>query len=106
MSDAATTAERPVQAPQARRSGGLGGAAAWVMDKIRQTEVDVRLVGMVIALALILVGIELGDSKNFFDNPTNLLNLVVQATPVAIIATGMVLVIVTRQIDLSELTDF
>jgi D-xylose transport system permease protein len=71
------------------------------MGLVRQTEVDLRLFGMVIALALILIGIELGDSKNFFDNPTNLLNLVVQATPVAIIATGMVLVIVTRQIDLS-----
>jgi D-xylose transport system permease protein len=49
---------------------------------------------------VILVGIELGDSKNFL-TPLNLLNLAVQATPVAIIACGMVLVIVAREIDLS-----
>jgi D-xylose transport system permease protein len=91
MADA-VVAPKEATEPPARRG---------FMDYVRQTEVDVRLFGMVIALALILVGIELGDSKNFFANPINLLNLAVQATPVAIIATGMVLVIVIRQIDLS-----
>ena len=100
MSDAVTTAERPAVSPGGR-FGPIGRGAGWVMDRVRQTEVDVRLFGMVVALALILVGIELGDSKNFFGNPLNLLNLAVQAAPVAIIATGMVLVIVIRQIDLS-----
>jgi D-xylose transport system permease protein len=71
-----------------------------IMDYVRQTEIDLRLFGMVIALAAILGLIELADSKNFLQ-PVNLLNLAVQAAPVAIIATGMVLVIVTRQIDLS-----
>jgi D-xylose transport system permease protein len=78
----------------------FGVVVARLTDLLRQTEVDLRLFGMVIALAVILVGIELGDGKNFL-TPLNLLNLAVQATPVAIIACGMVLVIVTRQIDLS-----
>lgn len=71
-----------------------------IMDYVRQTEIDLRLFGMVIALAAILVLIELADEKNFLI-PLNLLNLAVQAAPVAIIACGMVLVIVIRQIDLS-----
>jgi D-xylose transport system permease protein len=118
MSEAATTADRPVVTPPrgrfraVRAAWGrlsqplrpviapIRSAGAWVMDRARQTEVDLRLFGMAIALALILVGIELADSKTFLQ-PVNLLNLAVQATPVAIIATGMVLVIVTRQIDLS-----
>ena len=68
-----------------------------LMDYVRQTEIDVRLFGMVIALGVILALIELGDAKNFLQ-PVNLVNFAVQATPVAIIACGMVLVIVTRQI--------
>ena len=98
MCNAATTPERP----SAEMTGGAGirGGVTWVMDRVRETEVDLRLFGMVIALAAILFGVELADDKNFLQ-PINLLNLAVQATPVAIIATGMVLVIVTRQIDLS-----
>jgi D-xylose transport system permease protein len=76
------------------------GYLARIGARVRQTEIDLRLFGMVIALAAILIGIELADSKNFLI-PINLLQLAVQATPVAIIATGMVLVIVARQIDLS-----
>lgn len=83
----------PVLAP-------VGRGFAWVLDRVRETEVDLRLFGMVIALGVILVLIELGDAKNFLQ-PVNLINLAVQATPVAIIACGMVLIIVTRQIDLS-----
>jgi D-xylose transport system permease protein len=93
MSEAATTPDRPTGAPSRRTFG-------WVMDRVRETEIDLRLFGMIIALAAILIGIELADSKSFLQ-PINLLNLAVQATPVAIIATGMVLIIVTRQIDLS-----
>jgi D-xylose transport system permease protein len=93
MSEAATTPDRPTAAPSRRTFG-------WVMDRVRETEIDLRLFGMIIALAAILIGIELADSKSFLQ-PINLLNLAVQATPVAIIATGMVLIIVTRQIDLS-----
>ncbi|MEO8272544.1 MAG: sugar ABC transporter permease [Chloroflexota bacterium] len=78
----------------------VGRGFGWLLDRVRQTEIDLRLFGMVIALAAILGIIELADGKNFLQ-PVNLINLAVQAAPVAIIACGMVLVIVTRQIDLS-----
>jgi len=97
MSDTATTSEAPA-APA--RGAGVRVGLGWVMDRVRETEIDLRLFGMVIALAVILVGIELADNKPFLQ-PVNLLNLAVQAAPVAIIACGMVLVIVTRQIDIS-----
>lgn len=90
MADAVVTSE-DATGTRARRG---------IMDYVRQTEIDLRLFGMVIALAAILGLIELADAKNFLQ-PVNLINLAVQAAPVAIIATGMVLVIVTRQIDLS-----
>jgi D-xylose transport system permease protein len=69
-------------------------------DLLRQTEVDLRLFGMAAAFFAILIAIELASPLVFLQ-PINLLNLSVQAAPVAIIATGMVLIIVTRNIDLS-----
>jgi D-xylose transport system permease protein len=63
------------------------------------TEVDLRLFGMLVALALILFGFSV--LREGFFRPTNMVTLVVQAIPVAILATGMVLVIVSRNIDLS-----
>ena len=67
---------------------------------IAQTEIDLRLFGMLVALAAILLTFNiLSDGKLF--QPTNMMTLAVQATGVAIIATGMVLVIVSRNIDLS-----
>ncbi|WP_284165266.1 sugar ABC transporter permease [Frigidibacter sp. SD6-1] len=84
---------------------------------LRATEIDTRLLGMVGALFLIWVGFELyvafwlGRASIFsgfaaiestgFLTPRNLWNLSVQVTSIAIMATGMVLVIVTRHIDLS-----
>jgi D-xylose transport system permease protein len=67
---------------------------------IAQTEIDVRLFGMLLALALILLTFNILSGGKFFQ-PTNMVTLAVQATGVAIIATGMVLVIVSRNIDLS-----
>ena len=96
MSQVASTASEPAAVPP---RGGRFPVLGRVMDLVRQTEIDMRLFGMVIALAAILIGIELADGKNFLQ-PINLLNRAVQATPVAIIATGMVLVIVTRQIEM------
>jgi D-xylose transport system permease protein len=63
------------------------------------TEVDLRLFGMLVALAVILLSFSL--LREGFFRPTNMITLVVQAIPVAILATGMVLVIVSRNIDLS-----
>ena len=51
-------------------------------------------------MALILLGFNILSGGKFFQ-PTNMVTLAVQASGVAIIATGMVLVIVSRNIDLS-----
>lgn len=72
---------------------------------LRATEVDTRLLGMIGALILIWVGFHLygGLVNNFaaFLTPRNLWNLSVQTSSIAVMATGMVLIIVTRHIDLS-----
>jgi len=72
---------------------------------LRQTEIDTRLLGMVAALALIWIGFHVyGAVVNGFGaflTPRNLWNLSVQTSSVGIMATGMVLVIVMRHIDLS-----
>ena len=67
---------------------------------IAQTEVDLRLFGMLVAFGAILLTFNILSGGKFFQ-PTNMITLAVQATGVAIIATGMVLVIVSRNIDLS-----
>ena len=72
---------------------------------LRATEIDTRMLGMIAALALIWIGfniytvIQTGES--LFLTPRNLWNLSVQTSSIAIMATGMVLVIVMRHIDLS-----
>lgn len=67
---------------------------------IRALEVDTRLLGMVVALLVIWVGFHFMSGGTFL-TPRNLWNLSVQTSVVAIMATGMVLVIVSRNIDLS-----
>ena len=72
---------------------------------LRATEIDVRLLGMIAALLLIWIGFHLyGQIVNgygAFLTPRNLWNLSVQTASIGVMATGMVLVIVTRHIDLS-----
>jgi D-xylose transport system permease protein len=64
------------------------------------TELDTRLLGMVGALLIIWIAFNfLSDGR--FLTPRNLWNLSVQTASITIMATGMVLVIVTRNIDLS-----
>jgi D-xylose transport system permease protein len=75
-------------------------ARASLRALITQTEIDLRLFGMLVALAAILLTFNVLSDGKFFQ-PTNMMTLAVQATGVAIIATGMVLVIVSRNIDLS-----
>ncbi len=94
MANVADAAQAPGQTqaqPPARTS---------VRGLFAQTEIDLRLFGMLVALAVILLGF------NFLSNgkliqPTNMVTMAVQAAGIAIIATGMVLVIVSRNIDLS-----
>ena len=63
-------------------------------------EVDTRLVGMVAALIILWVAFDL-LSGGLFLSSRNLWNLSVQSAAVAILTTGMVLIIVSRNIDLS-----
>ncbi len=82
------------QAEQTRTpAGGVGGF-------FKKLEVDTRLLGMVGALILIWLGFNILTGGTFL-SARNLWNLAVQTSVVGIIATGMVLVIVMRQIDLS-----
>ena len=67
---------------------------------LTQTEIDLRLFGMVLALAVILLVFHIASGGKLIQ-PNNMITLAVQASGIAIIATGMVLVIVSRNIDLS-----
>jgi len=63
-------------------------------------ELDTRLLGMIGAFIVVtLVFNVLTDGR--FLTPRNIFNLTIQTVSVAIMATGMVFVIVTRNIDLS-----
>lgn len=67
---------------------------------LQSLEVDLRLLGMLGAfLVVCLVFNVLTDGR--FLTPRNVFNLTIQTVSVAIMATGMVFVIVTRHIDLS-----
>lgn len=71
------------------------------MTKWLQTlEISPRLVGMLVALAIIWSGFHIASGGAFL-TPRNLWNLSVQTASIAVMACGMVLVIVTRNIDLS-----
>jgi D-xylose transport system permease protein len=63
-------------------------------------EVDTRLLGMVAALIVLWVAFDL-MSGGLFLSSRNLWNLSVQSAAVAIMTTGMVMIIVSRNIDLS-----
>lgn len=71
-----------------------------VKSLIASSEIDTRLAGMVIALAVIWVGFNILSGGSFL-TARNLWNLSVQSASIAIMATGMVLIIVSRNIDLS-----
>jgi D-xylose transport system permease protein len=80
---------------------------------LRATEIDTRMLGMVAALLVIWFGFEIAtdwranfenpDSLlgGFFLSPRNLWTLLVQTSSIAVMTTGMVLVLVMRQVDLS-----
>jgi D-xylose transport system permease protein len=83
-------------APPRAQSSNQGAVARF----LAATELDTRLLGMIGALVIIWVGFHL-LSGGIFLTPRNLWNLSVQTSEVGVMATGMVLVIVTRNIDLS-----
>ncbi|MGL4413705.1 sugar ABC transporter permease [Roseinatronobacter monicus] len=63
-------------------------------------ELDTRLMGMIGAFILVMVVFNVLTDGRFL-TPRNIFNLTIQTVSVAIMATGMVFVIVTRHIDLS-----
>jgi D-xylose transport system permease protein len=67
---------------------------------VASLELDTRLLGMVLALAIIWLGFQFASGGTFL-TARNLWNLSVQSASIAIMATGMVLIIVSRNIDLS-----
>ncbi len=67
---------------------------------VASTEIDTRLFGMVVALLAIWIAFHILSGGDFL-TARNLWNLSVQSTSIAIMATGMVLIIVSRNIDLS-----
>ncbi len=91
MSDATT--HGPLDTARAAQAGP-------VSRFFKATELDTRMLGMVGALLVIWVMFHI-LSGGLFLTPRNLWNLSVQSASVAVMATGMVLVIVTRNIDLS-----
>jgi len=90
MVDMAKSAPGPPQEAKGRSLRGMLAA----------TEIDLRLFGMLVALAVILLGFHILSGGKFLQ-PSNMVTLAVQASGVAIMATGMVLIIVSRNIDLS-----
>ncbi|MDO8483682.1 MAG: sugar ABC transporter permease [Candidatus Limnocylindrales bacterium] len=88
------------EAPGVRRDSVQQPASRTIRSLLASTEVDTRLLGMVGALAVIWIGFDLA-SGGLFLTPRNLWNLSVQSASIAIMATGMVLIIVSRNIDLS-----
>ena len=90
MTEAATAAEASPNAEPARSWRSL----------LASTEIDTRLFGMVLALIVIWIGFHI-MSHGAFLTSRNLWNLSVQSASIAIMATGMVLIIVSRNIDLS-----
>lgn len=86
----------PTTTPDKARASELGAVAKF----FKATELDTRMLGMVGAMLLIWLVFNI-LSDGLFLTPRNLWNLSVQTASVAVMATGMVLIIVTRHIDLS-----
>lgn len=92
-----TTASTPVPSS---RPGSPSAPAAAPTSFLGALELDVRFLGMIGALAVIWVVFDFLADGTFL-TPRNLWNLSVQSSSIAVMSTGMVLVIVMRHIDLS-----
>ncbi|QFR32975.1 sugar ABC transporter permease [Ancylobacter sp. TS-1] len=94
-----TTASTPV--PSSRPQGGSPSApTAAPTSFLGALEVDMRFLGMLGALAVIWIAFDVLAGGTFL-TARNLWNLSVQSSSIAVMSTGMVLVIVMRHIDLS-----
>ena len=90
MTEAAPTQGATLDRPAGDSAGSL----------LSRLDVDLRMLGMTAALAIIWIGFNFASNGSFL-TPRNLWNLSVQSSAIAILATGMVLIIVSRNIDLS-----
>ena len=90
MTQAAPTQGATLDRPAGESAGSL----------LSRLDVDLRMLGMTAALAIIWIGFNFASNGSFL-TPRNLWNLSVQSSAIAILATGMVLIIVSRNIDLS-----
>ena len=91
MTEATAIKEQPATGGPPKRSA---------RSVFARLEVDTRLLGMIGALAVIWIAFNFMSDGGFL-SPRNLWNLSVQSAAVAIMTTGMVLIIVSRNIDLS-----
>lgn len=91
-----TTTTTPAPAPRAAGSNPASAPTSF----IGALEIDVRFLGMLGALAVIWVVFDFLAGGTFL-TARNLWNLSVQSSSIAVMSTGMVLVIVMRHIDLS-----
>ena len=93
-------------------AGGSASSSDGVIRRfLRATEIDTRMLGMVAALVVIWIGFDIysgitrpgggGLFGGTFLTSRNLWILMVQTSTIAVMTTGMVLVIVLRSIDLS-----
>lgn len=92
--------DEPSSSDPGDESASSGSGIHSIGDFFRVAEIDTRLLGMIVALIIIWVGFNILSGGTFLTS-RNLWNLSVQTSVVAIMATGMVLIIVTRNIDLS-----
>jgi D-xylose transport system permease protein len=88
------------EAPTTTPARSAPGSATSFRSLLRATEIDTRLLSMVVALVVIWVGFNIASGGQFL-TARNMWFLSVQTASVAVMATGMVLVIVSRNIDLS-----
>ena len=92
--------ERGAVGGSARVMSVIRPAFAPVGRVLRPLEIDTRMLGMIAALIIIWVAFNIMSGGTFL-TARNLWNLSVQSASIAIMATGMVLIIVSRNIDLS-----
>jgi len=88
-----TDATRPAKTP-------AGMPAPPKKTTFESLELDTRLLGMIGAFVLLCLAFDLLTGGRFL-TPRNIFNLTIQTVSVAIMATGMVFIIVCRHIDLS-----
>ena len=98
--EATTTSEGTLDIDEPRVVGLFSRLWVLLRNGVGSLELDSRLFGMIAGLLVIWIGFHFASGGTFL-TPRNLWNLTVQTSVVAIMAAGMVLIIVSRNIDLS-----